>query len=199
MSPAGQRIGIFGGAFDPVHHGHVKIARSFLDSNLIDRLLIIPTPESPHKDTSGQTPFEHRFQMLQLAFREVEQVDVSDIETRFPKPSYTLRTIRHLQDENPDTKYFLCIGEDSLASFHKWWEYEEILERVPLIVASRPGSDSSQQSQSILDRAIFVDHSDVDISSTEIRKKIRSGDSNLTDTVPEPVADYILSNNLYAD
>lgn len=198
MSQEGQRTGIFGGAFDPVHRGHVKIARSFFDSNLIDRLLVVPTPESPHKDTSGQTPFVHRFKMLQLAFREIKRVDVSDIETHLSKPSYTLRTIKYLQKENPANKYFLCIGEDSLASFHKWWKYEEILERVPLIVASRPGADSSQQSQSILDRAIFVEHFDVDISSTDIRKTVRLGDSILTDAVPEPVADYIQRNDLYS-
>ncbi|WP_340105036.1 nicotinate (nicotinamide) nucleotide adenylyltransferase [Rhodohalobacter sp. 8-1] len=198
MSPAGPRTGLFGGAFDPVHHGHVKIAKSFLDSNLIDRLLVVPTPESPHKDTSGQTPFAHRFRMLQLAFRDIDQVAVSDIETHLSKPSYTLKTIRYLQDENPGNKYFLCIGEDSLASFHKWWEYEEILDRVPLIVAARPGADSSQQSQSILDRAIFVDHSEVEISSTEIRNRAWSGDNQLTDSVPEPVADYIHKKNLYS-
>lgn len=198
MNQAGQRKGMFGGAFDPVHHGHVKIARSFLDSNLIDRLLVIPTPDSPHKDTSGQTPFSHRYKMLRLAFREIERVKVSDIESHLPKPSYTLRTIEHLQEENPDTKYFLCIGEDSLASFHKWWKYEEILKRVPIIVAGRPGTDGSEQSQSILDRAIFVDHSEIDVSSTEIRKRVRSGDSQWTDAVPEPVADYIIRNNLYA-
>ncbi len=113
-------------------------------------------------------------------------------------PNRLTRTIIHLQEENPKVKYFLCIGEDSLTAFHKWWKYEEILKRVPIIVAGRPGTDGSEQSQSILDRAIFVDHSEIDVSSTEIRKRVRSGDSQWTDAVPEPVADYIVRNNLYA-
>lgn len=198
MSSAVEKTGIFGGTFDPVHNGHIKIAESFLDSNLIDRLLLIPTPAPPHKDTSGQTSFSDRYEMLKLAFRDNDMVDISDIETHLPQPSYTLRTIRHLKNENPNTKYYLCLGEDSLSAFHKWWKYEEILKNVPLIVASRPGTDSSKQSQSILDRAIFVDHSEVDISSTAIRKRVRSGDLQLTDAVPKTVADYIRRNNLYS-
>ena len=161
--------------------------------------MILPTPESPHKETEGQAPFQDRFNMLQLAFHDNNEVNISDLETRLPKPSYTLRTIRHLQDENPDNNYYLCIGEDSLASFHAWWKYEEILNRVPLIVAGRPGANGAKQSQNILDRVIFVDHSNIDISSTDIRKRVRQGDQLISDSVPGAVADYIFENNLYID
>ena len=197
MKPAGIRIGIFGGAFDPVHHGHVQIAGSFLDSKIIDKVLVLPTASSPHKDTSDQTPFNHRYEMLKLAFQNNKRIEVSDLETNLPSPSYTLRTIKHLQEKNPENLYYLCIGEDSLASFHKWWKYDDILFRVPIIVASRPNADSSGLSQSILNRTIFVDHSEVDISSTRIRNRAGDGDSRLKNLVPESVAHYILSNNLY--
>lgn len=199
MKPAGMRIGIFGGAFDPVHHGHTQIAESFLASNLIDKLLVLPTPASPHKKNSDQTAFSHRYEMLKLAFHDNDRVVVSDLETELPNPSYTLRTIEHLQQENPENTYYLCIGEDSLSSFHKWWKYEEILERIPLVVASRPDAESSGLPQSILERALFVDHNEVDISSTQIRKRAREGDSRLKDLVPDSVAQYIFRNNLYAD
>ena len=199
MIPAGQRTGIFGGAFDPVHLGHVKIADSFLASNLIDTLLVLPTHTSPHKDSDRQAAFSHRYEMLKLAFQKNVQVVVSDLETHLPSPSYTLRTIKHLQDEHPKTTYFLCIGEDSLASFRTWWKYDELLNRVPLIVASRPGVDSSHLKQSILERALFVEHTEVDVSSTEIRKKAREGDSRLNTLVPETVSQYIFKNNLYSD
>lgn len=199
MKPAGLRIGIFGGAFDPVHHGHVQIAGSFLASNIIDKLLVLPTLASPHKKDQEQTPFEHRYEMLKLAFREYDKVHVSDLESHLPKPSYTLRTIESLQEKHPEKKYFLCIGEDSLASFHKWWNYEDILQRTPLIVASRPGSESSGISREILERALFIDHTEVDVSSTEIREKTRTRDESLKSLVPESVAQYILKNNLYSD
>jgi nicotinate-nucleotide adenylyltransferase len=198
VKPAGQRTGIFGGAFDPVHLGHVQIAQSFLASNLIDRLLVLPTPVSPHKETYEQTPFLHRFKMLELAFQEIGKVDISNIETFLPTPSYTLRTIRYLQKENPDIKYFLCVGEDSLALFHTWWKYEEILDRVPVIAAGRPGIESSKQSQSILNRVIFADHLELDISSSDIRKRVNKGDNRLSDALPDAVVDYIHANNLYS-
>lgn len=177
----------------------MKIAESFLASNLIDRLLVLPTYISPHKKSDDQTPFSHRYEMLKLAFRDNERVVVSDLERHLPSPSYTLRTIEHLQKTNPGEVYFLCIGEDSLASFHKWWKYEEILERVPLIIASRPGVDSSDLSKTILERALFVEHTEVNVSSTQIRKKGSEGDSRLNTLVPDDVVHYIFKNNLYTD
>ena len=199
MTPEGLRIGIFGGAFDPVHLGHKKIADSFLGSNIIDKLLILPTPASPHKESESQTEFSHRHEMLKLAFREYDRIDVSDLESHLPTPSYTLRTIEHLQEKNPLDTFFLCIGEDSLASFHTWWHYRDILSKVPLVVANRPGVDCSGISRDILERAIFVEHDQVDVSSTEIRKKARTGDGTLKALVPEAVAMYILKHNLYSD
>lgn len=199
MKPKGLRIGIFGGAFDPVHHGHVKIAESFLASNIIDKLLVLPTPASPHKKNQDQTSFEHRYEMLKLAFRDYDNVSVSDLESHLPKPSYTLRTIESLQEKHPARKYFLCIGEDSLAAFHTWWNYESILQHTPLIVASRPGIESSGISREILERALFIEHTEVDVSSTEIREKARIGDERLKSLVPESVAQYIFKNKLYSD
>lgn len=195
MTESGMRIGIFGGAFDPVHCGHIRVAESFLASNLLDRLLILPTPVSPHKETENQSSFEHRVEMLNLAFKNCEKVIISDLEAHLPKPSYTLQTIEHLQDENPENTYFLCVGEDNLESFHKWWKYEDILEKVTLIVARRPEARSSEQKSEILEQAIFVDHDEIEISSTEIRDGVRT--DNLSKYVPVPVADYIWSNNLY--
>lgn len=195
MTETGKRIGIFGGAFDPVHLGHVRVAESFLDSNLFDRLLILPTPVSPHKETENQSSFEHRFEMLKLAFESHDRVIISDLEAHLPKPSYTLQTIEYLQDENPDKTYFLCIGEDNLESFHKWWKYEEILKKVTIIVARRPDTKSSEQKSEILERVIFVDHNEMEISSTEIREGVCK--DNLINYVPASVAGYIRSNNLY--
>lgn len=199
MTPGGLRIGIFGGAFDPVHLGHKKIADSFLGSNIIDKLLILPTPVSPHKESDSQTDFSHRYKMLKLAFRGNDRIDVSDLESHLPTPSYTLRTIEHLQEKNPLDTYFLCIGEDSLASFQSWWHYRDILSKVPLIVAKRPCVNSSDISRDILEQAIFVDHEQVDVSSTEIRKKAQNSDETLNTLVPKAVAMYIMQQNLYSD
>lgn len=188
-----QRVGILGGSFDPAHCGHVRIANSFLKSGLIDELLIILSPYPPHKQNQEQADFSHRFNMLKLAFRDIENVTISDLEQKLEKPSYTLQTIEYLQKENPETLYYLCIGEDSLQYFDEWHKYREILEKVDLIVVERPGFDKSEVDASILEHAIFVEHQPYSISSTAIRKKAGESEEDL----PEAVVGYIKENQLY--
>jgi len=191
-----KRIGLFGGSFDPVHHGHIEAVESFLNSGLIDEIWILLTPDPPHKTDQKKTDFEHRYNMLKLAFQESESTKISDIENELPKPSYTLRTIYHLKEKYPEYTFFLCLGEDSLQSFHKWHKYDEILEECSLIAVDRPGSDHSDVDSNILKKTIFVDHKPVDISSTEIRQ---TSDSSSLDNLPDEVQKYIQKNNLYTD
>ncbi len=197
MKARGLRIGLFGGAFDPVHIGHQRVAESFLKSNLIDELHVLPTAQSPHKENKRSTSFYHRSQMLKLAFSDYEHVVVNEIENNLPKPSYTLQTIEYLQEEYPENLYYLCIGEDNLASFHKWYKYKSILQKVTLIVAGRPGTDGSSQQTEILERSIFIEHEEIEISSTDIRNQTNPGD--MDKDVPESVIDYIQRHSLYAD
>lgn len=173
--------------------GHIKIARSFLNSGLIRELLILLTPSPPHKESTNQTGFSHRFEMLKLAFQSQEKVRISDLEKDLPQPSYTLQTIEYLQNRYPDVIFYLCLGEDSLRDFHKWYKYKTILERVTLLVAKRPGVDTSSVDPEILEKVIFIDHEPVSISSTEIRNKRRE----LTTNLPPAVAEYIEKQNLY--
>ncbi len=195
MTNNGVRTGIFGGSFDPVHVGHLSIAKSFLNSRLIDQLLILPAPEPPHKSNKSQVSFDHRLNMLQLAFSGWENVKVSDLEQKLPRPSYTLQTILHLKENRPGDVFFLCIGQDNLVSFHKWWEYEKILEEVPLLVAERPGTENQDVDSAILERTIMVDHAEIDLSSTELRNS--SNFRKIEDKVPGSVASYIRDHDLY--
>lgn len=195
MSSTGLRIGLFGGAFDPVHIGHQRVVESFLNSNLIDELHLLPTPHPPHKDLPSSASFAQRYEMLRLAFSGYEQVVISDIEKKLPEPSYTLQTIEYLQKKHPDIIYFLCIGEDNLESFHKWFKYEKILMKVTLLVAARPGANSHDQRSDILERAVFIDHNELEISSTKIRTE--ENIEEILDLVPENVARYIVEHNLY--
>jgi len=197
MTSPGLRIGLFGGAFDPVHVGHLRVAESFLNSHVIDELHVLPTADPPHKKNKKPTSFHHRCRMLHIAFSGFDNVVINEIENRLPKPSYTLQTIEYLQGQYPGNLYFLCIGEDNLSSFHKWFKYETILKKVTLLVAARPGADSSSQRKEILERAIFIDHPEIDISSSEIRNHENQWQSG--QAVPDSIINYIQRHNLYAD
>ncbi|WP_069131786.1 nicotinate (nicotinamide) nucleotide adenylyltransferase [Rhodohalobacter halophilus] len=191
-----KRIGLFGGSFDPVHNGHVEAVKSFLNSGFIDEVWILLTPDPPHKSGQVLNRFEHRLEMLKLAFRSLNRVKISQIETELPKPSYTLRTIEHLKNRYPDHLFYLCLGEDSLQTFHQWYKYREIIGECSLIVVDRPGADHSEVAPEILEETIFVEHQPQDISSTEIRSK---PGSRVKRKLPADVQAYIQKNNLYIE
>ena len=194
-----KRTGIFGGSFDPVHTGHVSLAKSFLESGLIHHLLILLTPDPPHKQSEIRAGYEDRLAMLKIAFREFENVEISTLEQQLPTPSYTLQTIEYLQDLYPENLFYLCIGEDSLVNFHQWHRYLEILKRLDLIVAERPGYDSQNVSEEIMESVIMVDHHPVEASSTEIRQHVKKNGGTLLDNahIPPAVHRYIDEKGLY--
>lgn len=191
-----RHIGLFGGTFDPVHNGHLSIAHSFLESNLIDELWVLLTPYPPHKN-QNQTAYDIRLRMLQKAFAGIQNLSITTIENELPKPSYSVQTIRHLKQKYPGHTYLYCMGEDSLVHFHTWKYYEEILEECELMVARRPGETHREVENKILQHTHFVDHTPLDISSSEIRNKIARGNS-ISDLVPEEVVKVIEKEQLYS-
>jgi len=192
-----HRVGLFGGTFDPVHNGHVSIAQSFLDSGNIDELWVLLTPYPPHKQEKKTTSYQTRLDMLEAAFAGMEKVKINTIESSLPKPSYSVQTIRHLKKEYPDTTFFYCMGEDSLAKFHTWKFYDEILEECDLLVAQRPGVFHEETQDDILAHTRFVPHTPLDISSSDIRDETKKGKS-IQNMVPEEVALIIENEQLYS-
>lgn len=189
-----KRVGIFGGTFDPVHSGHVQAVHSFLLSGLIDEIWVLLSPDPPHKKRENNVPsYEHRLNMLQIAFRDIENVTISTLERELPTPSYTLRTLLHLKEAYPEILFFLCVGEDSVASFHTWHKYREILNECTLLAVKRPGADRKNAKEEVLEKTIFVDHQPIKISSTGIRK----GKMESAEPLPDKVADYIDQHELY--
>ncbi len=191
-----MRIGLFGGTFDPVHNGHLSIARSFLNSGLIDELWVLLTPHPPHKE-SDLSSYETRYNMLQKTFGDMGKVSVSTIENKLPKPSYSVQTVRHLKAEYPDHTFYFCMGEDSLAQFNTWKFYTEILKECELLVARRPGVTHEEVEDQILSRTHFVDHTPKDISSSQIRELVAGGDS-IENLVPDHVVKIIEKEQLYS-
>jgi len=168
--------------------------KSFLNSCLFDEIRVLLTPHPPHKKSRKQASYKHRFNMLEIAFKGFENVSASDLETRLPHPSYTLQTINYLEQNEPENQFFLCLGEDSVETFAKWYHFREILRKISLVVAERPGFDKRKVGANILEKSIFVEHHPVHISSTSIRNNEISERKNM---VPASVLFYIRKHKLY--
>jgi len=191
-----QLVGIFGGTFDPVHFGHLAIARSFLGSGLIEELWVMLTPDPPHKQDRDPVAYSIREAMLQAAFKDEDRVTVCTLEESLPAPHYTLRTLQYLYRKHPDQTFYLCIGGDSLAHFDEWYHWQEILKLSELIIARRPGAKVGAIPGPILKRAHFIDHEPLAVSSTDIRNRCAKG-LPIDDLVPKEVARLIATHSLY--
>jgi nicotinate-nucleotide adenylyltransferase len=197
-----QRIGIFGGTFDPPHLGHMILASEALQQLKLTRLLWMITPISPHKQNQTITAVAHRLEMVQAAIRDVPRFELSTLEFERPAPQYTVDTLRILRDQNPSAALVLLIGADSLRSLATWYHPVDLVSACHEIgVMQRPG-ESIQMS--VLEAAIpnlkgkvhFVETPLLQISSREIRRRIAEG-LEYRYFLPPPVFDYIQANHLY--
>lgn len=200
-----KRIGVFGGSFDPVHHGHLIIAEQFLSELSLDKVKFIPAKVSPFKQTYTPTLDKHRLEMLKLAIGAHPKFEVDPIEIQRGGVSYTIDTIKQLQSNDPDATWFLLVGADSLKDFKKWKTPEKLLHSVQLVVARRGGHPepdweqlsglvSPEELQSIMQTRLDVPA--VEISSSSIRERIERNRS-IRYLVPAPVEVYIKEHQLY--
>lgn len=196
MTALKKSIGILGGSFDPVHNGHLSIAKSFLDSVFIEELWVLLAPDPPHKTGRTQTDYQLRLEMLQATFKNFEAVKVSDLEKQLSQPSYTIQTLEHLGEKYPEYTFRLCIGGDSLRDFKKWKDWQKILDHADLLVARRPSADIKNIDEDLKGHLHFIDHDPVQISSTMIRDAIANGD-DISGLVPSSVKKIIDQENLY--
>ncbi|MDE6723783.1 MAG: nicotinate (nicotinamide) nucleotide adenylyltransferase, partial [Eubacterium sp.] len=191
-----MRIGIFGGAFNPVHNGHINLAQSYLKSLSLDKLLIIPTANPPHKTSVGLASEEDRLNMLSLAFKDMDKVELSDVEFQREEKSYTYDTIKELRKIYPADKFFLIIGEDQFLSFDKWYRYKDLLSEVVLCTAAREENKREEMiafAETLLkgnQNYFLADFEPVVVSSSEIREKIKNSD-DISSLVPADVCKYM--------
>ncbi len=199
-----RRLGIFGGSFNPVHMGHCIMAEQFVDQMQLDRCLFIPTHISPFKvSETGSLSSEHRLRMLGSVCRTNERFAVDDFEIRRAEVSYTINTLRYLQQRYPHSELFLLIGTDQAQSFHQWKEYESILEGAHLCIARRPFINEEEErllteSLSRPNRpATLLDVPFIQVSSRAIRAMCQEQKS-IRYMVPEAVRRYIRKRKLYS-
>ena len=198
-----QRIGIYGGTFNPPHLGHIRGAQCATDALGLDTLLLIPDRIAPHKQIPEGSPSpEQRMEMLQIAAAGVEKIQVSDLELKREGPSYTYITIAQVRELYPDAEIFLLMGTDMFLSFHTWRNADRMLHQVTLSVMCRGDLDEKRQiltQKQILEsqggRVELVDNPIYEISSSDLRRLLIFGCAG--SFLPEGVLDYIHKNKLY--
>lgn len=175
-----KRVGIFGGTFSPVHLGHISVAREVLAKGLVDEVWMMPCRRNPLKDDGSEFSDSLRIDLLHKAieYAKLENdgelpVFVNSMELSMPEPSYTWKTMSELQKMHPDCSFRLIIGGDSYANFASWVKNEWLAENFSPIVYPRPGYEIGQPREGF---TILEDIVTYDISSSDIRKKIREGE-----------------------
>ena len=201
-----QRIALFGGSFDPIHLGHLISARAVAERLELSRVIFLPSAAPPHKNASDLLAPEHRAEMVRLAIAEEADFEFSDFDLTRSGPSYTVETIAHFgQQLGPEAVLYWIIGADSLPELPTWCRARELVASCRIVTAARPGWEridfdalrphfSAEQIDGL--RANMVETPRIDISATDIRRRVREGRS-IRYLVPETVCEYILEHRLY--
>lgn len=184
----------FFGTFSPPHIGHIELAKRILEEFKFDKIIFVPAFYPPHKENF--IPFEHRFNMLKLAI--LDNMEVSDIESRLPTPSYSYRTIEAILNEKKENKLNFIIGYDAFKFIKSWKNPEYIKENLKFFVLKRKG-DKKEEIEKLKSDGydfIIVDNIEINISSSEIRDKIKNN-INVENFLDTKIIRYIEENGLY--
>jgi nicotinate-nucleotide adenylyltransferase len=183
-----MRIGIYGGTFNPVHHGHLILARQALEEFKLDRLVFVPAAESPFKIQNHTAPAGDRLAMLQLAIAGEDRFSVDPLEIERGGVSYSIDTVKIFRSRDPKAELFFLVGEDNADRLTEWHRFEELKKLACFVVLSR-SEDFESSEYPVVQRRI-------EISSTEIRNRVAKQES-ITYLVPESVKHYIEQHQLY--
>ncbi len=211
-----KRIAFYGGSFDPPHRGHLAISEALTEQFELDSFVFIPAFHAPHKARLKPTSAYDRYAMLCLATQDAPKMTVSRMEIEVPERPYSVETLSWILKEMPDDEIFFVIGADSWRDIGTWREWERVLTMVNIIVVTRPGVEigfdhvSERVRERIVDlrndeaevgdqRSIYItDAVNMNISATEIRRKIREADLTWHEDVTAEVANYIEKYQIYS-
>jgi nicotinate-nucleotide adenylyltransferase len=201
-----MRIGIFGGSFDPIHHGHLILAENCREQAKLDQVWFMPCAMSPHKTDGANSTARQRIEMIELALSGHEAFVLSKLEIERGDVSFTVDTLAEIHTSNPDEELFLLMGDDSLESFSRWKEPGRICELATPVVVNRPGSGKVDLSvlKEYVDAERFklfeqmaIESPQIEISSSQIREKVGQGKS-IRFLTPRSVEKYIETQKLFA-
>lgn len=190
-----MNIGLFGGSFNPIHNGHVRLAKALLQEAGLDEVWFMVSPQNPFKQNQQLLDDNKRFRLVQIALKDEPHLKACDFEFNLPKPSYTWNTLQALQEAYPDDQFTILIGGDNWAAFDKWYRYEDILQRYPIVVYPREGSEVTGFEFQV-PKIKIVKTPLINISSTQIRQRIQAGKS-VRGLVPTGVAMVLEQEHLY--
>jgi nicotinate-nucleotide adenylyltransferase len=189
-----MKIGLYFGTFNPIHVGHLIIANYFAEHTDLNQVWMVVTPHNPLKNKDTLLKDSTRLELVFLATEDYPKIKPCDIEFQLPQPNYTVNTLAHLQDKYPKNEFSLIMGEDNLKSFHKWKNYERILEQCDLLVYPRPNCEKTPFHQH--PKVKITAAPQVEISSTFIRNAIKEN-KNVQYFVPEKVWKYMMDMGYY--
>jgi len=189
-----MKIGLFFGSFNPIHNGHLSIARYMVENIGIDQLWFVVSPQNPFKKVENLLGDNHRLEMVRLAIKGNSRLFVCDIEFKLPKPSYTINTLTALHQEYPADEFVIIMGADNFVQIKKWKEYEKLIGEYYFFIYPRPGFDLS--SHDLNGNFTLVDSPLMEISSTKIREDI-SAKREISHLLPPGVLRYIEEKNFY--
>ena len=190
-----KKIGLFFGTFDPIHNGHIEVAKYIIDNYFSDEVWLIITPQNPEKKFIKISNFEHRYKMAQIATNKIDKVKPSNEEQDLPIPNYTIDTLDHISEKYKNYEFSLIIGQDNFEKFNSWKSHETIIENYKILIYPRLGSGKKIEIGK-LKNIIHLEGATVDISSSEVREKIKNK-SLVKNYLNEDVLNFIIENNLY--
>ncbi|NQU86358.1 MAG: nicotinate-nucleotide adenylyltransferase [Mariniphaga sp.] len=187
-------VGLYFGTFNPIHIGHLAIANYIIENTKIDQLWFVVTPQSPHKKKNNLLDDFQRLELVHRAIGDDQRMRASNIEFNLPKPSYTVDTLTYLSEQYPKYLFSIIMGSDNLENFHKWKNYETIINNYGIIVYPRPGFDREKVKS--LSNITITYAPLIEISSTFIRNAIADG-KDVRHFLPPKSWEYLEEMNFY--
>ena len=189
-----MKIGLFGGSFNPIHFGHIRLARQLLTLAALDEVWFVVSPQNPLKQQNDLLADDLRLQMVETGLRRERSMRACDVEFGLPRPSYTWTTLQTLCRTHPADEFTLLIGGDNWERFHQWYRADDIVANFPIVVYPRTGSTIDERQLPPNVRIVHTRR--INISSTMIRQRIALGQP-IDRLLPKAVADFIRSRQLY--
>ncbi len=191
-----SKIGLYFGTFNPIHIGHLIIANYMVENSDLNEIWMVVTPHNPFKKKKSLLDNHHRFELVYRATESYKKIKPSDIEFKLPQPNYTVYTLAHISDQYPDKEFSLIMGEDNLKSFHKWKNYETILDHHQIYVYPRIAEGEIEHQFKNHPKIHKVNAPIVQISSTMIRNGIKDK-KNIKPMLTKETWEYIDEMNFY--